>query len=90
MEHLDFPALVRKVYPHLLNQTDRNLVSRAIRAMVDAYPFPSNLDLDPPCDDWLGELETNWLFHAWKTKRTPSEVISDYTNRRNRRFYRSA
>ena len=90
MEYLDFPALVRYVYPHLLNQTDKNLVSRAIRAMVDAYPFPSNLDLDPPSDDWLGELETNWLLHAWETKRTPSAVLSDYTNRRKRRFYHSA
>lgn len=90
MEYLDFPALVRFVYPHLLNNTDRNLVSRAIRAMVDAYPFPSNLDLDPPSDDWLGELETTWLLKAWETKRSPSEVLSDYTNRRNRRVYSSA
>lgn len=90
MEHLDFPALVRFVYPHLLNNTDRNLVSRAIRAMVDAYPFPSNLDLDPPSNDWLGELETTWLLKAWETKRSPPEVLSDYTNRRNRRVYRSA
>ena len=58
--------------------------------MVDAYPFPSNLDLDPPSDDWLGELETTWLLKAWETKRSPSEVLSDYANRRNRRVYSSA
>jgi hypothetical protein len=63
MEHIDFVGLVKHVYPHLLNQTDEALVARATSALVDAYPFPSNLDRDPPSDNWLGKLETGSLRH---------------------------
>lgn len=87
MEHIDFVGLVKHVYPHLLNQSDRKLVARTICAMVDSYPFPSNLDLDPPSDDWLGELEANWLLNAWNLKRAADEVLADYETRRNRRYY---
>jgi len=90
MEHLDFVGLVRQVYPHLLNRSDRNLVARTICTMVDSYPFPSNLDLDPPGDDWLGELEANWLFNAWNLKKTADEVLADYEARRVRRYYHTA
>ena len=87
MEHIDFIGLVKHVYPHLLDQTDEALVARAIRALVDAYPFPSNLDRDPPSDDWLGELETSWLLEAWRVKEAPEVVIAAYIERREKRIY---
>ena len=90
MEHLDFVGLVQRVYPHLLHLTDEHLVARTIRALVDAYPFPSNLDLDPPNDNWLGELEMNWLLEAWRQQKAPEYVIKSYVKRRQRRMYQTS
>ena len=49
MEEIDRTAMVRAVYPHLagLTEAERKAV---IAATADGYPFPTNLDTDPPLD----------------------------------------
>ena len=90
MEHLDFCELVKQVYPMLINLNDEGLVERTIKTLVDAYPFPSNLDLDPPSEDWLGELDSSWLLDEWKARRDPKSVMTDFQERLAKRRYRNS
>ena len=52
MESVDRGKIVRAVYPALLrlhqDGTDAAAVSAAVAASAEGYPFPTNLDLDPP------------------------------------------
>ncbi|MEM9224209.1 MAG: phytanoyl-CoA dioxygenase family protein [Pseudomonadota bacterium] len=52
-ELLDRTRITNAVYPHLLNLLADGVLSRrevdnVVAASAEAYPFPTNLDLDPP------------------------------------------
>lgn len=84
MESLDFEAMVQAVYPSLLGK-DVETVSRVSKVLTDAYPFPTNLDLDPPGGDWLGQLEANWLTQQVEKQIDPETAVSAYRAKRRQR-----
>ena len=86
MESLDFSGLVEQIYPHLsaLDEKTANYVARVI---TDCYPFPSNLDLDPPTADWLGQLDCHWLLEQLRHHVNNDVVLKTYKERLGRRRY---
>lgn len=63
MESLDRTAMARAVYPHLaaLSPAGRRAV---IAATADGYPFPTNLDTDPPLGGLAPESQQDLLARA--------------------------
>jgi ectoine hydroxylase-related dioxygenase (phytanoyl-CoA dioxygenase family) len=63
MENLDRTAMARAVYPHLaaLSPEGRRAV---IAATADGYPFPTNLDTDPPLGGLAPESQQELLARA--------------------------
>ena len=86
MEDLDFHTMVEQIHPYL-GLADPALASNAVKVITDCYPFPSNLDLDPPSEDWLGQTDANWLMQRLDENTTI--VARQYKERLERRQYRS-
>lgn len=59
MESVDRSALLRAVYPSLVDLwcSDRGAAENVIAASAEGYAFPSNLDLDQPLDGMHGETQ---------------------------------
>lgn len=80
MERVDRYAITRTVYPAL-----RDLVARgdldahehraAIAACADGYPFPTNLDTDPPVDG-LAPASAQGLLARALEREWPDEVLA--------------
>lgn len=84
MESLDFESMISALYPFLQALDDQTL-DAVCRVITDAYPFPTNLDTDPPSDNWLGELESTWLFNTVRSGVQSNLAIENYAERRQRR-----
>ena len=48
MESVDRQRVVLAIYPELLSRGDDPRVELALRSAAEGYPFPTNLDRDPP------------------------------------------
>ena len=48
MEALDHTQMIEAVYTRLLNMDDHNQVIRITNMVANGYPFPTNLDSNPP------------------------------------------
>lgn len=48
MESIDRERIVLAIYPELLARGDDPRAEIALRSAAEGYPFPTNLDLDPP------------------------------------------
>ena len=48
MESVDRERMVLAIYPELLDRGDDPAAEIALRAAAEGYPFPTNLDRDPP------------------------------------------
>lgn len=84
MESLDREAMSLAVYPHLatLSPEGRRAV---IAATADGYPFPTNLDLDPPIGGLAPPSQQDLLTRAcdegWDTNRL-ARVLAEQSGRR--------
>ncbi|MEM1077023.1 MAG: phytanoyl-CoA dioxygenase family protein [Pseudomonadota bacterium] len=91
MEALDRAAMVRAIYPHLQQMGAEGRlrpaqVAAAIACAAEGYPFPSNLDTDPPVGGLAPEsqaaLMTRFLAEG-QTFEAFSEALEAHTIRRN-------
>ena len=85
MEGLDFRQMVTHVYPVLLEMQDADAVARTLRVMLDAYPFPSNLDRTPPSEDWLGLTDTEYWLQAWRGRQSLTSALEGHDLRTHNR-----
>lgn len=85
METIDRTAMVRAVYPHLaaLSPEGRRAV---IAATADGYPFPTNLDTDPPIGGLAPESQQDLLARAvaegWDRARLDAALDEQAAKRR--------
>jgi len=79
MEVLDRDRLVRAIYPPLLERQRAGSLSpvaieRVIGAAADGYPFPVNLELDPPRDGAPPASQQDVLRDALAAARSPARL----------------
>jgi ectoine hydroxylase-related dioxygenase (phytanoyl-CoA dioxygenase family) len=75
METVDREAVVNAVYPVLLKRAadgaDQAWLERAIAASAEGYPFPTNLDSDPPVDGLAPPSQADTVRRALREEWTP-------------------
>ncbi|MFF9275515.1 phytanoyl-CoA dioxygenase family protein [Streptomyces griseosporeus] len=78
METVDREAVVNAVYPVLLRRraagADQRWLDRVIAASAEGYPFPTNLDDDPPVDGLAPPAQADLVRRALREGRTPQEL----------------
>ncbi|WP_370584718.1 phytanoyl-CoA dioxygenase family protein [Paracoccus sp. IB05] len=85
MEAIDRTAMCRAVFPHLaaLSAEGRHAV---IAATADGYPFPTNLDTDPPIGGLAPETQQDLLARAvsegWDATRLDAALDAQEAKRR--------
>lgn len=77
MESLDHGAMIESLYPVLLQlvlggETER--ARHALAAATDGYPFPTNLDTDPPRDGNAPSTQRELVWQAVR-RREPWETV---------------
>ena len=78
METVDRLAILDAVYPVLLRRSregveERNLFN-VIAACAEGYPFPTNLDRDPPIDGLAPPSQADLVRRALRAEASPSAV----------------
>jgi ectoine hydroxylase-related dioxygenase (phytanoyl-CoA dioxygenase family) len=89
MEALDRGAMVRAVYPALramkaAGRAQRELLNVVV-ATAEGYPFPTNLDRDPPIDSLAPATQVDIVLAALAEDLTPEELdvaLGDQDDRR--------
>ncbi|MFH8799180.1 phytanoyl-CoA dioxygenase family protein [Streptomyces sp. NPDC017936] len=75
METVDREAVANAVYPVLLKRAadgvDGAWLERVIAASAEGYPFPTNLDSDPPVDGLAPPSQADTVRRALREGRTP-------------------
>ncbi|WP_432133433.1 MULTISPECIES: phytanoyl-CoA dioxygenase family protein [unclassified Streptomyces] len=78
METVDREAVVNAVYPVLLRRAaqgaEPSWAERVIAASADGYPFPTNLDSDPPVDGLAPPTQADTLRRALRERWTPDTL----------------
>ncbi|MFF3503977.1 phytanoyl-CoA dioxygenase family protein [Streptomyces sp. NPDC003247] len=78
METVDREAVVNAVYPVLLEQAadgaDPAALERVIAASAEGYPFPTNLDSDPPVDGLAPPSQADTVRRALREAWTPAAL----------------
>jgi ectoine hydroxylase-related dioxygenase (phytanoyl-CoA dioxygenase family) len=81
METVDREAVVNAVYPVLLRRraagADQRWLDRVIAASAEGYPFPTNLDDDPPVDGLAPPAQADLVRRALREGRTPEELRAE-------------
>jgi ectoine hydroxylase-related dioxygenase (phytanoyl-CoA dioxygenase family) len=79
MEEVDRVKMGKAIYPALLSRkaagVDEALLTNAIAAAADGYPFPTNLDRDQPIDGLTPPSETELLEQALAEGRSAEDVV---------------
>ncbi len=80
MESVDRRAMSLAVYPVLLEQltrgVDRAALDRVVAASAEGYPFPGNLDEDPPLDGLVPMSQADLVRRALDERWTTSELLA--------------
>ncbi|MFF8971030.1 phytanoyl-CoA dioxygenase family protein [Streptomyces sp. NPDC014995] len=75
METVDREAIVNAVYPVLLERAaggaDAAWLERVVAASAEGYPFPTNLDSDPPVDGLAPPSQADTVRRALREAWTP-------------------
>ena len=82
METVDREAMANAVFPVLLKRKAEGATSdwlrRVVAATAEGYPFPTNLDLDPPVDGLAPASQADTLWQAvtegWSAARLRAEL----------------
>ena len=82
LEAIDRAAMAAALYPVLLDETLTDLeLSAVIAAAAEGYPFPTNLDTDPPLNGLASESQAG-LMHRALAERMPKAdfeiALGDY------------
>ncbi|MBO0848034.1 MAG: phytanoyl-CoA dioxygenase family protein [Pseudonocardia sp.] len=81
METVDRRRVCTAIYPALLSMTarDRDGADRAVAAAAEGYPFPTDLDRDPPLDGLApasqADLVRRALAERWPSERLERELV---------------
>ncbi|MEM9869994.1 MAG: phytanoyl-CoA dioxygenase family protein [Pseudomonadota bacterium] len=73
LEKLDRLAMAKAIYPHL-GQVSGLAQVAAVAAAAEGYPFPTNLDTDPPVGGLAPESDQALLLRALDTGMSADEV----------------
>lgn len=90
METADREAMANALYPVLLRRKDEGAspewLRRVVAASAEGYPFPTNLDLDPPVNGLAppSQADTVWqaVSEGWSPDRLRHELRSAAERRR--------
>lgn len=78
METVDREAVANAVYPVLLKRRAEGVgeewLERVIAASAEGYPFPTNLDSDPPVDGLAPPSQADVVRRALREEWTPREL----------------
>ncbi|MFE7895917.1 phytanoyl-CoA dioxygenase family protein [Streptomyces sp. NPDC057412] len=81
METVDREAVVNAVYPVLLDRVAEGAgaawAENVIAASAEGYPFPTNLDADPPVDGLAPPSQADTVRRALAEGRTPEALRED-------------
>ncbi|MFF3332868.1 phytanoyl-CoA dioxygenase family protein [Streptomyces sp. NPDC002888] len=91
MESVDRQAMTNALYPVLLRRKSEGApedwLRRVIAAGAEGYPFPTNLDLDPPVDGLAppSQADTVWqaVTEGWSPERLRQELQAGAKRRRS-------
>lgn len=85
MEHVDRARMVEALYPVLRGRAHTSAVDHVVAAAAEGYPFPTNLDLDPPVDGLAPPSQADVLGRAlaqdWSTDRLRA-ALAEHASRR--------
>lgn len=85
MEEIDRTAMVRAVYPYLAALTPAERAA-VIAATADGYPFPTNLDTDPPLGGLAPETQQALVARAvdagWDQASLDAALVAQAVKRR--------
>ena len=89
MESIDRERVVLAVYPEMLARTDNGAedpaVEFALRSAAEGYPFPTNLDRDPPVGGLAPPSQADVVRDALEQRRTLDDVraaLKEHSTRR--------
>ena len=90
METVDREAMANALFPVLLRRkaegVSQDWLRRVVAATADGYPFPTNLDLDPPVDGLAPPSQADTLWQAvtegWTHDRLRQELQAGAERRR--------
>jgi ectoine hydroxylase-related dioxygenase (phytanoyl-CoA dioxygenase family) len=89
METVDREAVVNAVYPVLLRNAEEGApqewLDNVIAASAEGYPFPTNLDSDPPVDGLAPESQAELVARALRERWTPEALRAELRVRTERR-----
>ncbi|MGW0148508.1 phytanoyl-CoA dioxygenase family protein [Streptomyces sp. NPDC003333] len=81
METVDREAVVNAVYPVLLDRVAEGAgaawAENVVAASAEGYPFPTNLDADPPVDGLAPPSQADTVRQALAEGRTPEALRED-------------
>jgi ectoine hydroxylase-related dioxygenase (phytanoyl-CoA dioxygenase family) len=81
METVDREAMCNAVFPVLLRRRDQGAseewLRRVVAATAEGYPFPTNLDLDPPVDGLAPPSQADTLWQAVAEGWSPDRLRQD-------------
>ncbi|MEV6174023.1 phytanoyl-CoA dioxygenase family protein [Streptomyces sp. NPDC051954] len=91
METVDREAMANALFPVLLRRkaegASEDWLRRVIAATAEGYPFPTNLDLDPPVDGLAppSQADTMWqaVTEGWAPQRLSQELQAAAKRRRS-------
>jgi ectoine hydroxylase-related dioxygenase (phytanoyl-CoA dioxygenase family) len=90
METLDRTAMVRAVYPALRAMAaagrPRRELLNAVVATAEGYPFPTNLDRDPPVDSLAPPSQVDIVLAALDEDLSPAALDVALRDRNDRRM----
>lgn len=90
MEQVDRGRVARAVFPALRRRRDAGAdaaeIARVVAAAAEGYPFPTNLDLDPPLEGLTplsqSDILTRAVAEGWALSRL-DEALASYDGRRS-------
>ncbi|MET9758923.1 phytanoyl-CoA dioxygenase family protein [Streptomyces sp. NPDC006372] len=81
METVDREAVANAVYPALLKRKaegrDQAWLDRVVAASAEGYPFPTNLDSDPPVEGLAPPSQADLVRRALREEWTPETLRSE-------------
>ena len=75
METVNRTRMLRALYPILATKPDLNLAN-VIAASAEGYPFPTNLDLNPPIGGMAPKTQADFLREALAINQSPEDFFA--------------
>ena len=85
MESVDRERVVLAIYPELLSRSDDPRAEIALRSAAEGYPFPTNLDRDPPVGGLAPRSQADVVRAALAERSRPEELrgaLKEHATRR--------